>query len=321
MAAGLSDYVRSLEEIIQAADMLAAPHSWPYLPCTLPVYPQLRPAKAKFQTEALPSFGMPCVFVAGAILLAWLERTSGRISNWPLPGKRIQFFFSISWRFRTPVIPMHPPSFVLSVTFSPDARSFAIAWAYFVAASVSFFNVSPLALQISAAPVLEDPDLEAQLFADFAAEDAEAKLSRHAEPEWAVATALYRECHATRGTLTVGNLTFGVSEVLLGNDENYQLSPRKVGAVRRSLGLNTEKLGNQGRGFRLTNEFVSRVHKLALDLGINKSHILPYTTVDAGYAGAPCSFCDHFGLLTRSDGTKLRSVASGIPRRRRGLFG
>jgi hypothetical protein len=172
-----------------------------------------------------------------------------------------------------------------------------------------------------AAPLLEDPDLEAQLFADLAAEDTEAKLARHAEPEWVVATALYRECHATRGTLTVGNLTCTVSDVLLGNDETYQLSPRKVGEILRSLGLHTEKLGNQGRGFRLTNEFVSRVHKLALQLGINRSHILPYTTVDAGYAGPPCSFCDDFGLLERNDGTKLRSVASGIPRRRRGLYG
>jgi hypothetical protein len=42
--------------------------------------------------------------------------------------------------------------------------------------------------------------------------------------------------------------------------------------------------------------------------------------VDAGYAGPPCSFCDDFGLLTLNDGTKLRSVASGIPRRGKGLY-
>ncbi len=40
----------------------------------------------------------------------------------------------------------------------------------------------------------------------------------------------------------------------------------------------------------------------------------PYTTVDAGWAGHPCSLCDEFGLLTRDAGKKLRSV----PRDKRG---
>ena len=41
---------------------------------------------------------------------------------------------------------------------------------------------------------------------------------------------------------------------------------------------------------------------------------IPYTTVDAGDAGHPCSLCDEFGLLTHDAGKKLRSV----PRDKRG---
>ena len=168
-------------------------------------------------------------------------------------------------------------------------------------------RVRDLALAL-AAPVLGNSQLEAQLFQDLAAQNKEADLARHGEPEWAVTTALFLDCHHTGGTLTVGSLASTVSDVLVGNDETYELTPRAVGHILRSLGLNTEKLGNQGRGLRLTNQTVRRVHKLALDLGIKRAHILPYATVDAGYAGHPCSFCDEFGLLSRDDGKSLRSV-------------
>jgi hypothetical protein len=167
-----------------------------------------------------------------------------------------------------------------------------------------------------AAPVLGNPQLEAHLFKVLAAQDKEAKVARHGEPEWAVLTALYRDCHRTGGTLTVGSLAYTVSDVLIGNDETYHLSPRAVGSTLRSLGLNTEKLGNQGRGFRLTKQFVHRVHKLASELGIKRADILPYATVDAGYAGYPCSHCAAFGLLKRDDGKKLRTVPRN--KRRRG---
>lgn len=167
-----------------------------------------------------------------------------------------------------------------------------------------------------AAPVLGHPQLEAQLFQDLAAQDKEAKVARHGDPEWAASTALLSDVHHNGGTLTVGSLASTVSEVLWGNDETYQLSPRAVGAVLRSLGFNSEKLGNQGRGFRLTKEFVRRVHEVAFELGIKRAGILPYATADAGYAGHPCASCAEFGLLTRDDGKKLRTVPR--QKRRRG---
>ncbi|MBZ5574636.1 MAG: hypothetical protein LAO09_22500 [Acidobacteriia bacterium] len=158
-----------------------------------------------------------------------------------------------------------------------------------------------------AAPFLGNPHLEAQLCQDLGVQDKEAQLARHGEPEWAVATAIYHECHRG-GTITVGDLAFTVNDGLAESGETYKLSPRAVGDVLRSLGLATEKLGNQGRGFRLTSALRHRVHQLARDLRIKRSDILPYITVDAGYAGPSCYLCEEFGLMVRDDGTKLRSV-------------
>jgi hypothetical protein len=181
-------------------------------------------------------------------------------------------------------------------------------------------RVRDLALAL-AVPLLGSPQLEAQLFRDLAVHDKEAKLARHSEREWVVATALYLECHRARGTLTVGTLACTVSEVLMGNGETYHLSARAVGSILRCLGLSTEKLGNQGRGLRLTNKLVRRVHELAFAFGIKRAYTLPYATVDAGYAGRRCSLCSQFDLLTRDDGKKLRSITPREMRRpSRGLY-
>jgi hypothetical protein len=158
------------------------------------------------------------------------------------------------------------------------------------------------------APLLGNRQLEQQLLDDLGSLNEEAKLSRHGEPEWAVATALFQECHCTRGSLTVGALTETVNEVLGRIGESYALQPRAVGDVLRSLRLRTRKLGNLGRGLRITQQLTGQVHRLACDLGIKRSDILNYQAVDAGYGGLPCKLCDDYGLLIREDGTKLRTV-------------
>jgi energy-coupling factor transporter ATP-binding protein EcfA2 len=164
-----------------------------------------------------------------------------------------------------------------------------------------------------AAPLQGHREVEQQLLDDLEPLNEEAKFSRHGEPEWAVATALFRECHCTTGSITVGSLTGTVHEVLERMGETYGLTPRAVGHVLRTLKLPTCKLGHDGRGLRITQELIKKVHQLACDLGINKSDILSYQTVDAGYAGSNCQLCDDYGLLMREDGTKLRTHLSRKP--------
>ena len=90
-----------------------------------------------------------------------------------------------------------------------------------------------------------------------------------------------------------------------------------MGEILRSLGLRTEQLGNQGRGLRLTQAVVRQIHELARDLGLNRSDILHWITVEGGYGGYPCSLCTELGLMVRVDGQPLRCVPVERPRRDR----
>jgi len=75
-----------------------------------------------------------------------------------------------------------------------------------------------------------------------------------------------------------------------------------------SLGFSTEKLGNQGRGLRLTQSVRCQIHQLTRDMGLRRSDILMYTTVDAGYGGPPCVLCEEYGLMICEDGKRLRCI-------------
>jgi hypothetical protein len=159
-----------------------------------------------------------------------------------------------------------------------------------------------------AAPLRGHRQLEQQLLDDLNKHNQHAKFSRYNEPEWVVATALFQESHLTKGALTVGSLTHTVNEVLGRIGESDLFEPRAVGDILRSLGLETSKLGNRGRGLRITQSLISQVHRLARDLGIKRTDILEYQAVDAGYAGLPCKHCEDYGLLIREDGTQLRTI-------------
>jgi hypothetical protein len=83
---------------------------------------------------------------------------------------------------------------------------------------------------------------------------------------------------------------------------------RADGETLRSLGFSTEKLGNQGRGLRLTQSVRCQIHQLTRDMGLRRSDILMYTTVDAGYGGPPCVLCEEYGLMICEDGKRLRCI-------------
>lgn len=157
-----------------------------------------------------------------------------------------------------------------------------------------------------AAPLFGHQQVEQQLFEDLQPQNKEAKLSLHGEPEWVVATALLAESHHG-GVFTVGDLTIEVNALLGRIGETYSLTPKAVGNYLRTLGFNTLKLGNIGRGLRMTQQLARQVHKLATDLGIKRADIVPYQAIDHGYAGKSCSLCDQYGLLVQEDGTKLRT--------------
>jgi hypothetical protein len=165
-----------------------------------------------------------------------------------------------------------------------------------------------------AVPLLGDATKEKELFKLLAPHDKEARLNRHGEPEWAVATALFHDGHQSTTTLTVGDLAVTVCQVLAANGETYELKPRAVGETLRALGLSTEKLGNEGRGLRLTRSVRHQIHQLARDMGLKRSDLLRHMTVEAGYGGLSCALCEDYGLMICEDGKRLRGIPLKRPR-------
>jgi hypothetical protein len=158
--------------------------------------------------------------------------------------------------------------------------------------------------------LLGDPDLELELIEIVKPHDALAKLDRHGEPEWVVMTALYGRIHIHSAvhTLTVKQLTLLVEFELANLGESYHLSPRKVGEILRSLGFSTQKLGSQGRGFRISKRLVRAVHITAKNLGLCRGDILYPEVSDDGFAVAPCRDCEEAGLMFDNEGRTLRGA-------------
>lgn len=171
-------------------------------------------------------------------------------------------------------------------------------------------------------PLLGDHACELEVVELLLPHDAEAKLARRGEPEWAVAATLFSVCHRSRGTLTMGELAVEVHYTLINAGETYELVPRKVGDIVRALGIQTGSLGNQGRGLRLTQEVVKLIHEVAQGLGLARSDILLPETADAGYGGPPCDLCGRLGLMVDDKGHPLRCIdLTQRPTRSRGLRG
>jgi hypothetical protein len=128
----------------------------------------------------------------------------------------------------------------------------------------------------------------------------EAKLSRYGEPEWVVGCALFRDVHKT-DTITVGSLATTANFLLAQAGESYTLKPRRVGELVRGLGLRTEKLGNQGRGLRLTLATKEKVHQLAQRLGLKATDFLSWDDEDARWGGPACGLCEECRLVGEFD--------------------
>ena len=184
-------------------------------------------------------------------------------------------------------------------------------------------GLSPRMMDIARAlaiPLLGDVELESGVIELLRPQDAHAKLKRGGDPEWVVATALYACSHRGANYWTVKEITGEVYNVLEGYGETYDLVPRKVGDILRSLGFRTEKLGNEGRGLRVTQDLRRSIHENAKALGLCRADILDPQTVMGGWGGARCDLCEEFGLMVDGRGNRLRSIPLSPPIRS-GLFG
>src|SRR5271169_3237680 len=168
--------------------------------------------------------------------------------------------------------------------------------------------------------LLGDAELESGVIEMLLPQDAHAKLKRGGDPEWVVATALYACSHRAANYWTVKEITGEAYDVLEGYGETYDLAPRKVGDILRSLGFRTEKLGNQGRGLRVTQDLRCSIHETAKALGLCRADLLDPQAVMGGYGGERCDLCEEFSLMVDDRGNRLRSLPVRRPIRS-GLLG
>jgi energy-coupling factor transporter ATP-binding protein EcfA2 len=148
-----------------------------------------------------------------------------------------------------------------------------------------------------AVPLLGDERLESELLEALEEKNQEALVDRGQEDGCYVTKALFLKCHPPEnGVLMVGEIAEFTNRfrVMDGLDD---LSPRKVGAVLKVLGLKTVQLGSWGRGIELTPAFRRRVHMLARQFGITRRDITNWMAVKEGYAGHACATCDELGLM------------------------
>jgi hypothetical protein len=165
------------------------------------------------------------------------------------------------------------------------------------------------------APLQDDADRTTRLLDLLAEQDEELSVERLLEPEWLVAELLFRLCHEQRrdgghwSEILIGGVAEDINRGLKDHGEDIRLSPRKVGAVMKSLGVQSERLGSLGRGLRSTPSLARTAHEIAQRLGINRAMIAGIVGMNYGYVGSPCALCDEFDLLA---GFKTTGSMQGV---------
>ena len=151
-----------------------------------------------------------------------------------------------------------------------------------------------------AAPLLGETDLEDKLFAILREYDREARIERSLEPEWLVVEALFDLCHERSSSggcgLLVGGLALHINQSLALRGENVSMTAKSAGGVLKSLGIQTHRLGNLGRGVTFTTFLKRKIHQLARRFGFDRTDLATLPGLEAGYGGVPCLLCEEIGV-------------------------
>lgn len=185
-----------------------------------------------------------------------------------------------------------------------------------------------------ALPIRDDEEMVRDLGQLLGDQDSVARADREQEPQRLVAEVLFSLGHELKMTrmgfqgiteILVGGVADAVQEVVdfRGGREIY--SARRAGAILKSLGLRTIRLGRMGRGFRFSLLLQEQIHDLAVRFEITRKDIGSSAAERAGYGGHPCKLCDKHNL---GGGLKFMEICppkrrnnDGVPNRRQPLFG
>ncbi len=191
-----------------------------------------------------------------------------------------------------------PRLLVFRLTHYPAVRDFRMQ-------SCNLDDMTPRGRQLArvlTAPLAGDEQEQVDLIALLQERDREARVERCLELEWLGVEALFGICHEQLphggrvSEILMGGVANQINETLKYRGDDSRLKARKAGAIVKSLGIKSETLGNLGRGVRVTQAFRRKIHELARQLGIDRTHIATLSGLDHGYGGAPCALCEEFGL-------------------------
>jgi hypothetical protein len=169
-----------------------------------------------------------------------------------------------------------------------------------------------------AVPLLGDIELESDLIRNLQEQNTDALLERSQDPTcWTVET-LFDSCHRMIGETTVATFAEVVNyRRCFAGEEEKHLTSRRVGAILKTLGVKTRRLGSWGRGFEFNSQLKRKAHALARDFGITRREITNWMALKIGNGGQACNLCTEFDL---NAGLRFYSPQTAR-RKRRPLFG
>jgi len=208
------------------------------------------------------------------------------------------------------LLPLDAPNMEqIARAFQPKLLMFRLQnYASIKKSQVSFESLKELTPRIRdlargmAAPLLGEAMLEDKLFAILREYDREARVERSLEPEWLVVETLFDLCHQGLANnrmiseILVGGVSTHINKKLAIRGEDFRIGAKCVSGVLKCLGLRTRRLGNLGRGLRLTSVVKKEIHELARRLGFDRTDLATLDGLESGYGGAPCVLCEEFGL-------------------------
>lgn len=136
--------------------------------------------------------------------------------------------------------------------------------------------------------IVDDAQLQAGLLPLLRQQDQEFHVERSAGLEAVILEALLHCCHEEgRSNLRAGELAEVSNTILAKRGESLRISAETVGRRLKSLGFPTEPIGSRGNGLWLLGEVRARIHKSALEYGVQQDSVNGCTYCLDPKAGLP----------------------------------
>lgn len=116
--------------------------------------------------------------------------------------------------------------------------------------------------------IVDAPDCQAQVAQLLKARDEESRVERSSKLNAVIIEALVVLCHEQKPSVHLGEVAKITNAILTRSQEVLNLSPRKVGAMMKKMGLVSGRLDAAGRGIYLLREQCALIHRLGSHFGV-----------------------------------------------------